>query len=129
MLIAIGLTTVVMVAVPILLYSVDIMLAGSRYEDANHFAQTVHSLVADVDSGNSTSASVEVVVPRDITVSADATHLSIKYLPEGEEATIWTETYNHTILLTPPTTMGTYLLTIDIKNDLLVITFESLLKS
>ncbi len=123
LLIAIGLTTVVMVGVPVLLYSMTIISNASQLEVAQEFAEELHNATAQVDQGALSDFSSIVVVPQSVEVSALGNSLTVLFQTEGGESYTWTEVYNHSIFLGGPSGTGTHLLEISLNEDILEITF------
>ncbi|MHA1770796.1 MAG: hypothetical protein ACTSYL_09965 [Candidatus Thorarchaeota archaeon] len=125
MLIAVGLTTVVLVGVPVLLYSINTLHAVSQYEQAQLFAQQLHNATAKVDGLYTESMSLELVLPADVEVSANGQTLTVSYTAQDGTIQTWPVTYNHTIDLTPPDSSDTYLVAISLQNDVLKIIFTA----
>ncbi|MEM2142157.1 MAG: hypothetical protein QXS20_04360 [Candidatus Thorarchaeota archaeon] len=117
MLIAIGLSTVVIVAAPILLYSMGILSTASRLETAREFAVKVHEYVTLVDSGESSSVLTQLIVPTDVKVSSVGKTLIITFEPQGAVGTTWSKDYSTGIVLIGPDDPGVYLLRVW-RNDL-----------
>ena len=63
LLIAVGLTTAVMVGVPVLLVAMDTISNASQLESAQSFAIIMHNVTGQVDSGQTNDTSMEIRVP------------------------------------------------------------------
>ncbi|MCF2137471.1 MAG: hypothetical protein K9W43_09600 [Candidatus Thorarchaeota archaeon] len=125
MLIAVGLTTVVLVGVPVLLYSINTLQAVSQYEQAQMFAHQLHNATAKVDGLQTESMSLELILPEGVEVSAAGQVLTVSYTAQDSTTKTWTISYNHTIDLTPPDLCATYIVTISLKSDVLEIIFTA----
>ncbi|MDF1539117.1 MAG: hypothetical protein P1Q69_09445 [Candidatus Thorarchaeota archaeon] len=125
LLIAIGLTTVVMVGVPVLLYTMNIISNASQLEVAQDFAEELHNATAQVDQGSLSDFSSITVIPQYVEVSAVGNSLTVSFQVEGGEMYTWTEVYAHSILLTAPEGSGTHIVEINLDEDILEITFST----
>jgi hypothetical protein len=114
LLIAIGLTTVVMVGVPVLLYAMNTLSSASELEMAQHFADRVHNATGRVDLGQTNNTSIEISVPQYVSVTSDSNSLTITYDKEGRDPFNWGNSYTHPILLTPPTDAGVYIMSVSL---------------
>lgn len=123
MLIAIGLTTAVVVGVPVVLFAMDTIGRTLGTEAADAFAKVVYNQTALVDEGHINQSAVEVDVPADVVVSAHASELTISFMQEETVVASWSETYIHDIELVSPHGPGVYHLTIEIVEDVLEIAF------
>ncbi|MHA1959758.1 MAG: hypothetical protein ACW99U_05980 [Candidatus Thorarchaeota archaeon] len=125
MLIAIGLTTAVIVGVPVLMYTMDIISNTSILETAEAFAARVHNLTSMVDNGQVNDTAVEVNVPLGIKLSAQDSTLTITLMDEDSVLTSWSAGYTRNINLVAPNIPGIYLLWIQVDGDFLEITFSA----
>jgi len=123
MLIAIGLTMVVIVGVPVLLYTMDILSSASELEMAQNFADRVHNATSRVDQGLVNNTNMQISVPQYVEVSAVGNTLTIIYEKEGADPISWSNTYTRPISLVSPPGFGLYMLYIHIDNGELVVTF------
>jgi len=122
-LIAIGLTTVVIIGVPVLMYTMDTLNNVSQYETASTLARRIHNYTERVDSGDNESITVEITIPSYLEIEASGNTLSVFYIRDGNQEAEWSEVYLHHIVLTPPVEPGIYILTITIQGSDLQITF------
>ncbi len=113
-LIAIGLSTAVIIGVPVLLYTIDTLGDASQLEMAEQFAERLHNLTARVDNGVANNTSVLVNLPDDISVTSNGATLTVAFEKIGVASQYWGETYGHTIVLVPPVESGTYTLLIQL---------------
>ena len=126
LLIAIGLTTVVMVGVPVLLYAMDTLSSASELERAQSFANRVHNATDIVDLGQINYTSMEIVVPQYVSVSAAGNTLTVTYTKEGADSFFWSNTYTHPISLTAPQGAGIYIMSISIESGEVQLVFTPL---
>ncbi|MFW9847518.1 MAG: hypothetical protein ACFFF4_00150 [Candidatus Thorarchaeota archaeon] len=123
MLIAIGLTMVVIVGVPVLLYTMDILSSASELEMAQNFADRVHNATSRVDQGLVNDTHIEISVPQYVEISAVGNTLTIMYEKEGADSISWSNTYTRQITLVSPPGFGLYMLYIHIDSGELVVAF------
>ena len=126
LLIAIGLSTAVIVGVPVLFHAIDILGSASRLEAAHAFANRVHNLTAEVDIGQANDTTVEIIVPHDVIISTNDKTLNIALMTEGAQETLWSETYEHEMKLIPPEISGTHLVNVKLIGNIIKITFTVL---
>ena len=124
MLIAVGLTTVVIIGVPVLMYTMDTLANVSQLEAAQTFADRMHNYTSRVDSGLQDEVIVEIAIPSYIEMSASGQSLTIAYMKDGNQEAVWSETYSHEIILTPPDTTGIKTLTIALISGEIHISFS-----
>lgn len=127
LLIAIGLTTVVLVGVPVLFYTMNIISNASQIETAQRFAVELHNETAQVDDGSLDEVVTSIMVPYGIEVSASGYTLLISFQADNGEQYAWSEVYTHTINLTPPEEAGMQFVEIKLNGDELDITFTTAL--
>ena len=125
LLIAIGLTTVVMVGVPVLLYTMNIISNASQLEVAQEFAEDLHNATAQVDQESMDHFSSITVIPPYVVVSAVGNSLTVIFQIEGGEQYTWSEVYSHPIHLTSPEGSGAHILEINLNEGVLEITFSA----
>lgn len=99
MLIAVGLTTAVMVGVPVLLYAIDTVNAASEFELARTFAQEVQNATGRVDLGIVANVTSNVYVPNGVTVTAAGNTLTVSYQKGTQQPIVWTSSYAHSIVI------------------------------
>ena len=114
LLIAIGLTTVVMVGVPVLLYAMDTLSSASQLEMAQNFANNVHNATGRVDLGQANNTLLQIIVPQYVTISASGTTLTITYAKEGSDTFSWSNSYTHPINLAAPPDAGLFIMSISL---------------
>jgi hypothetical protein len=124
MLIAIGLSTAVIVGVPVLMYAIDTITTTSYLEDAQMVADQIHNTTRQVDIGTIPDATIQVHIPVGITMSAEGNTLTILFNYQGVEPQTWIETYDNQIVISPPTEAGNYLMHIDLSAGVIHITFS-----
>jgi len=125
MLIAIGLTTVVLVGIPILLFAVDTLGNATQLELAQNFSERVHNETQLVDT-EANSTIIEINVPTGVTVSAEGSTLTVSFQSSGGLITTWEESYSHTISLQAPSGPGPHLMLIARVAGIIELTFAEL---
>jgi hypothetical protein len=99
MLIAIGLSTAVIVGVPVLMYAIDTINTTTELQEAQMAAEQIHNATRVVDTGISNSTAITIWLPKGATVSAVGATLTISFWEvEGS----WAETYSHEISVDDP---------------------------
>ena len=125
MLIAIGLTTVVLVGIPILLFAVDTLGNATQLEIAQNFSERVHNETQLVDTGTNNTI-IEINIPTGVTVSAEGSTLTVSFQSSGGLITAWEESYSHTISLQAPSGAGPHLMQIAMVAGIIELTFTEL---
>ena len=99
MLIAIGLSTAVIVGVPILMYAIETIDTTNQLQEARLTAELIHNATRNVDTGISNSSTITIWIPKGAVVSAVGNTLTVSF---AEIDNSWTETYNHVISVDDP---------------------------
>jgi len=107
MLIAVGLSTAVIIGVPVLLYAINTMSYSAHLEDAQIAAENIFTAVNRIDNEELTNLTIQVHVPTGVTMTVNGNTLTINVLIDGQQ-TGWSETYNHQLSINPPTEAGNY---------------------
>ncbi|MFW9913707.1 MAG: hypothetical protein ACFFEU_14615 [Candidatus Thorarchaeota archaeon] len=113
-LIAVGLSTAVIIGVPVLLYTIDTLGNASQLEMAEQFAERLHNLTERVDTGTVNETSVGINVPEGMSVTSNGGTLTVAFEKLGVPSQYWGETYGHAIVLQPPLGPGAYSLVIQL---------------
>ncbi|MFW9889141.1 MAG: hypothetical protein ACFFER_13230 [Candidatus Thorarchaeota archaeon] len=113
-LIAIGLSTAVIIGVPVLLYTIDTLGNASLLEMAEQFAERLHNLTERVDNGTVNSTSLDIIVPDGVSVISSGGTLTVAFEKLGVPSQDWGETYENSIVLQPPSEPGPYSLVIQL---------------
>ncbi len=123
LLIAIGLSMVVMVGVPVLIYTMDTLTNASQLEMAHAFADRLQNYTARVDQGLEESISIQVTVPSYIEMSSAGNTLVVSFVKDGNQVATWSQSYIHLISISPPPEPGAYTLMIALEGDTITINF------
>lgn len=107
MLIAIGLSTAVIIGVPVLLYAINTMSYTAHFQDAQMTAEDIFAAANRIDSGELENLTIQVHIPAGVSISAAGNTLTITLVIEGQ-LTIWSETFDHQVSLNAPTAEGYY---------------------
>lgn len=99
LLIAIGLSTAVIIGVPVLLYAIETINTTTQLQEAQLAAELIHNATNTVDTGISNSTAITIWIPRGAVVSAVGNTLTVSFAEITES---WTETYNHEISVDDP---------------------------
>ena len=97
MLIAIGLSTAVIVGVPVLMYAMDTISTTSQLQEVQLVAEQIHNATSDVDNGVSNTTAINVWINPGITVTANGNTLTVLFSENEGTPRSWSETYNHDI--------------------------------
>ncbi|MFX0053847.1 MAG: hypothetical protein ACFFAX_11695 [Promethearchaeota archaeon] len=122
-LIAIGLSTAVIIGVPVLLYTIDTLGNASQLEMAEQFADRLHNLTELVDNGTMNSTSVEINLPEGVSITSNGGILTVAFERLGAPSQYWDETYGHSIVLQAPSEPGAYYLVIQLIGSEIHISF------
>jgi uncharacterized protein (UPF0333 family) len=127
MLIAVGLSTAVVVGVPVLLYAIDRVNAASEFELADTFALQLQNATLRVDSGYVENVTSQTYIPDGVTVSAAGNTLTIRYQRDTLLPSEWTANCNHHIVIvSAPASAGTYKMTVEMVSGTIEITLTLL---
>jgi uncharacterized protein (UPF0333 family) len=124
MLIAVGLTAVVIVGVPVLMFAINTLGATSQYEEAQTAATEILDAIQSVDDGIVNSTSLQVSIPAGLTIGSDGSTVSIIYTYQGSSTGTWNRIYTHIVLVDPPSAAGTYTVDISIDAGAISVTFS-----
>jgi hypothetical protein len=107
MLIAVGLSTAVIIGVPVLLYAIDTMSYSAHLQDAQLAAEDIFSATEQLDTGTLNTTTIRIHIPTGMSMVAEESTLVISVLINGQ-TTSWSDLYTHQIVINPPTEAGTY---------------------
>ena len=127
LLIAIGLSTAVLIGVPVLMYAMDTLGAASQVERASLFADRVHNVTGTVDIGTANNVAIEISVPEGVVISSEGTTLTVTFERDGLETRTWREVYNHSIVIVGPTGSGAHVMYVQLDSGTLEIIFSSII--
>jgi hypothetical protein len=102
MLIAIGLSTAVIVGVPVLMYAIDTINTTSQIQEVQFASEQIHNATRDVDTGVSNTTTITVWVNPGLTVTTDGNTLTVLFNDNGVTLGSWPVTYNHAISIDQP---------------------------
>ncbi|MBY8996424.1 MAG: hypothetical protein KGD60_01740 [Candidatus Thorarchaeota archaeon] len=102
MLIAIGLSTAVIVGVPVLMYAMDTINTTSQLQEVHLAVEQIHNATRDVDNGVSNTTTITVWVNPGVTVTAVGNTLTVLFSNDGTVPRSWAATYNHDISIDHP---------------------------
>lgn len=102
MLIAIGLSTAVIVGVPVLMYAIDTINTTSQLQEAQLAAEQIHNATRNVDDGVSNTTTINIWVNPGVTVTANGNTLTVLFSNDGATPRSWAATYNHVISIDHP---------------------------
>ncbi|MFX1481692.1 MAG: hypothetical protein ACFFCP_00735 [Promethearchaeota archaeon] len=106
MLIAVGLSTVVIVGVPVLMYAIDTINVTSELQEFHLTGEQIHNATRNVDQGYANSTTITVWMSPRITVVTEGYQLVIQYVSETAGTVSLTETYSHDITIDYPFAPG-----------------------
>ena len=123
MLIAVGLSTDVIIGVPVLLYAINTMSYSVHLQDAQWAAVDIFNATEMLDTGTSDNLTIRVHIPTGMSMTADGSTLTISVLINGQ-TTSWVETYTHSIVINPPTEAGIYDIEFTLISNVIHITYD-----
>jgi len=121
MLIAVGLSTAVIIGVPVLLYAIDTMSYTTHLQDAQNAADDIFDAVSQLDTGALNSTTVRVHIPTGMSMVASESSLTISVFI-NEVSTVWSNSYSHQIVINPPTEAGLYDIQFEMVSNVIHIT-------
>ena len=98
MLIAVGLSTAVIIGVPVLLYAIDTMSYSTHLQTAQIAAGDIFNATERVDIGEADYLTIQVYIPTGMSMNADGSTLTISILI-NDQYTSWSESYDHQIVI------------------------------
>ncbi|MFX0107297.1 MAG: hypothetical protein ACFE7R_03365 [Candidatus Hodarchaeota archaeon] len=122
-LIAIGLTTAVLVGIPILMYSMSSLEQAALIEEATLFAETLHNATDRVDKGLENDTGIPIQVPNRVSVSSSNTVLTVTLERDEGSDLLFSVAYDHVIDLIPPASAGDYWVFLRLVDDSLQVHF------
>ncbi|MFO7835645.1 MAG: hypothetical protein R6V83_03245 [Candidatus Thorarchaeota archaeon] len=125
MLIAVGLSSAVIVGVPLLMHAINLMASASHFEIAQQTAIQIHNATEQVDTGLANTTVVGVNVPQGCEMQIDGNRLTITYSQDGEVVGSWPDTYSHNLVSSGLEGEGYYTLTIRIVDEVIQLSFNS----
>jgi len=123
MLIAVGLSTAVIIGVPVLLYAIDTMSTSSHLQSAQMAAGDIFAATDQLDAGILNTTTIRVHIPTGVLMIADGSSLTISVLINGQ-TTGWSDSYTHQIVINPPTEAGTYDMEFTMISNVIHITYS-----
>ena len=102
MLIAIGLSTAVIVGVPVLMYAIDTLNTTTQLQEVQFEAQRIHNATMIVDSGLTNTTSTTISINPGVTVTAAGNTLTVLYTTDSGSPRTWTQSYVHEISVDQP---------------------------
>jgi hypothetical protein len=102
MLIAIGLSTAVIIGVPVLMYAIDTISTASQLQEVQLAAEQIHNATRNVDTGISNTTSISIWIHPGFSVAANANTLVVTYSGERTTPETWSASYSHDIVIDYP---------------------------
>lgn len=124
MLIAVGLSSAVIVGVPLLMHAVNLMAGASNFEMAQHTAAKIHNATEQVDTGMVNTTAIEVSVPQGFEMQIEGKRLTIAYSQDGEVIDSWSQQYSRNLISSGLEGKGYYSLSISIIDDVIQLDFN-----
>ena len=132
-LIAIGLSTVVIIGVPVLMYAIDTITITTYLEDARIAAEEIHLAASVLDDGTYTTQTIVITIPPGFSVGVDNNTLIVRLSYGGQRTQTWTESYNHPLLLDVSlgivSTRATYGVNLELIDDVIHLSFIQVVPS
>lgn len=125
LLIAIGLTTVVIVGIPVLTYSIQTISNVNELENVEYVVELIYNATEQVDAELSSERSIQVNIPDGFRIEAKSSTLNIDY-SSNVNAFSSSRNFNHVINLVPPQKAGWHIVRIHMKNNAIYMVFEEL---
>ena len=123
MLIAVGLSTAVLIGVPVLLFAIDTMSSSAHLQDAQIAAEDIFTATEQLDTGALNSTTIRVHIPTGVSMIADGSTLTISVLINSQ-TTNWSDSYTHQIVINPPTEAGIYDIEFTMVSNVIHITYS-----
>jgi hypothetical protein len=118
----VGLSTAVIIGVPVLLYAIDTMSYSVHLQDAQLAADNIFTATEQLDTGTLNTTTTRIHIPTGMSMVADGSTLTISVLVNGQTTT-WSDSYTHQIIINPPTEAGTYDIVFTLISNVIHITY------
>ena len=125
MLIAVGLSTAVIIGVPVLLYAINTMSYSTHLQDAQIAAENIFAAANRIDSGELENLTIQVHIPTGVTMAVNGNTLTITILINDQQ-TFWSATFNYLVVINPPTEAGNYNMMFTLISNVIHITHSSI---
>ena len=122
MLIAVGLSTAVIIGVPVLLFAIDTISSSSHLQTAHIAAEDIFDATEQLDIEAVNNLTIRVHIPTGMLMAADGSSLTISVLITGQ-TTSWSQSYVHQIVINPPTEAGNYDIEFTMVSNVIHITY------
>ena len=128
MLIAIGLSTAVIIGVPVLLHAIDTMTTTQRFQAADLAAQRILNATRLIDIGELNETTIQVQIPEGFAMTVDNNGYSLIMTlnlgdqPPGNNA-MWSETFSHPIALNESPEAGTLVMIFHMESGVIQINY------
>ncbi len=128
MLIAVGLTTAVIIGVPVLLYAIDTMTTTQQIQYAQEAANSIFNATGQVDNGELEDITIQVYIPSTLSIMTDESGNGLVITldtgrPAPEQYMMWSQTFDHQLVIDFPDEAGTYHLRIHLVSGVIQMTF------
>jgi hypothetical protein len=129
MLIAVGLSSALIIGVPVLLYAINTMTTTQQIQYAQDAAEAIFNATQQVDNGVQEEITIQLYVPAKLSMTTDESGVTIVIIldtgrPQPEKYITWSESYEHQIVDNFPTETGNYYLTFTMVSDVIHITYS-----
>ncbi|MBD3157758.1 MAG: hypothetical protein GF309_03120 [Candidatus Lokiarchaeota archaeon] len=124
LLIAVGLSSAVIVGVPLLMHAVNLMAGATRFEMAQQAANQIHNATEEIDMEQANRTTVQFNAPEGFAIQVQDNKLTITYSQDGEIVGSWPHTYSHSLLSTGFQGRGNYVLTIRLVDEVVHLSFN-----
>ncbi|TFG27282.1 hypothetical protein EU527_18700 [Candidatus Thorarchaeota archaeon] len=130
MLIAVGLSTAVIIGVPVLLVAIDTMTTTQQVQYAQQASEKIFNATRQVDDGVSSDITIEVYIPDNFEMSTDSTGSVLTITvdtgrPPPDTYLTWLEDFDHQIVVNCPSKAGYYYFTFTMVSDVIHITYST----
>lgn len=120
MLIAVGLSTAVIIGVPVLLYAIDTMSYSAQLQNSQITVESIFNATGQIDTGVSNYTTINVYIPTGMSISVAGSTLTISMIINNQ-ITSWSKSYNHQIMFESIPTGGNCLMIFRMESNVILI--------
>lgn len=130
MLIAVGLSTAIIIGVPVLLYAIDTMTMTQQIQYAQHASEMIFNATRQVDDGELLDITIQIYIPHNFGIVTDDSGSILTIVldtgrPPPDTYITWREDFKHQIVVSIPSEAGHYHFTFSMVSNVIHITYST----
>ncbi|TFG26857.1 hypothetical protein EU527_19255 [Candidatus Thorarchaeota archaeon] len=130
MLIAVGLSSALIIGVPVLLYAINTMTTTQQIQYAQQASEAIFNATQQIDDGELTDITIQAYIPSKFAMMTDESGFTLQISidtgrPQPETCMTWSEVFNHQIVVNYPLEPGNYYFTFAMVSNVIHITYST----